>query len=90
MVTCLVTGGAGNLACQLTWALADRFDRVVLLDVAARPVGPTASDACFERGNLLDGPGSTPSSHGTRPPLSSIWRRCCPEAASGTAGSPGE
>ena len=57
MATCLITGGAGNLACQLTWALADRFDRVVLLDVAARPVGPTASNACFERGDLLDGPG---------------------------------
>ena len=57
MATCLITGGAGNLACQLTWALADRFDRVVLLDVAARPVGPTAPNACFERGDLLDGPG---------------------------------
>jgi threonine 3-dehydrogenase len=57
MATCLITGGAGNLACQLTWALADRFDRVVLLDVAARPVGPTALNACFERGDLLDGPG---------------------------------
>ena len=42
MATCLVTGGAGNLACQLTWSLADRFDRIVLLDVAARPVAPTA------------------------------------------------
>lgn len=57
MATCLITGGAGNLACQLTWALADRFDRVVLLDVAARPVGPTAPNACFERADLLDGPG---------------------------------
>jgi threonine 3-dehydrogenase len=57
MATCLITGGAGNLACQLTWALAYRFDRVVLLDVAARPVGATAPNACFERGDLLDGPG---------------------------------
>ena len=57
MATCLVTGGAGNLACQLTWALAGRFDRVVLLDVAARPVGPTAANACFEQGDLLDAAG---------------------------------
>lgn len=55
--TCLITGGAGNLACQLTWALADRFDRIVLLDVADRPVGDTAPGSCFERGDLLDGPG---------------------------------
>jgi threonine 3-dehydrogenase len=57
MATCLVTGGAGNLACQLTWPLAERFDRIVLLDVADRPVGPTAPNACFERGDLLDGTG---------------------------------
>jgi threonine 3-dehydrogenase len=57
MATCLITGGAGNLACQLTWALADRFDRVVLLDVAAKPVGATAANSSFERGDLLDGPG---------------------------------
>jgi nucleoside-diphosphate-sugar epimerase len=57
VATCLITGGAGNLACQLTWPLAGRFDRVVLLDVADRPVGPTAANACFERGDLLDGLG---------------------------------
>ena len=57
MTTCLVTGGAGNLACQLTWPLAERFDRVVLVDVAARPVGPIAPAAVFERGDLLDGAG---------------------------------
>jgi threonine 3-dehydrogenase len=55
MATCVITGGAGNLACQLTWTLADRFDRVVLLDVADRPVGPTAPNSSFERGDLLDG-----------------------------------
>jgi nucleoside-diphosphate-sugar epimerase len=54
MTTCLITGGAGNLACQLTWALADRFDRIVLLDVAPQPVGPTAPAACYERLDLLD------------------------------------
>ena len=57
MATCLITGGAGNLACQLTWELADLFDHIVLLDVAARPVGPTAPNARFERGDLLDAAG---------------------------------
>ena len=57
MATCLITGGAGNLACQLTWPLADRFDRIVLLDVAAQPVGPTAPNSRFERGDLLDAGG---------------------------------
>ena len=57
MATCLITGGAGNLACQLTWELADRFDHIILLDVAARPVGPTAPNARFERGDLLDAGG---------------------------------
>ncbi len=54
MPTCLITGGAGNLARQLTWPLAERFDRIVLLDVAAGPIGPTAPNAVFERGDLLD------------------------------------
>jgi len=57
MATCLITGGAGNLACQLTWSLAGRFDRMVLLDMADRPVRPTAPNACFERGDLLDSDG---------------------------------
>lgn len=57
MTTCLITGGAGNLACQLTWPLADHFDRIVLLDVAAGPVGATAPAAVFERGDLLDAAG---------------------------------
>jgi nucleoside-diphosphate-sugar epimerase len=57
MATCLITGGAGNLACQLSWALADRFDRLVLLDVAQEPVGPTAPAARYERLDLLDSPG---------------------------------
>jgi threonine 3-dehydrogenase len=52
--TCLITGGAGNLACQLSWALADRFERVVLFDVAEAPVGRIAPAATFERGDLLD------------------------------------
>lgn len=54
MPTCLITGGAGNLACQLTWPLAERFDRIVLFDVAGGPIGPPAPCAVYERGDLLD------------------------------------
>ena len=53
MATCLITGGAGNLACQLTWLLADRFDSVVLVDVAPAPVGPIAPNARLEQADLL-------------------------------------
>lgn len=54
MATCLVTGGAGNLASQLSWILAERYERIVLFDVAASPVGSIAPSATFERGDLLD------------------------------------
>ena len=54
MSTCLITGGGGNLACQLTWILSERFERIVLLDVVAAPVGKVAVNAEFERGDLSD------------------------------------
>ena len=54
MAVCLITGGAGNLACQLSWTLAQQFERIVLLDIAPQPVGPVAPTAIFERGDLLD------------------------------------
>src|SRR4051812_23902769 len=54
MKTCLITGGAGNLGCQLTWALADRFDRIALLDVADAPVGDIAPLAVYEEGDLTN------------------------------------
>lgn len=54
MPGCLITGGAGNLACQLTWELAPRFGRLVLLDVAPGPVGAVSPRAVYERGDLLD------------------------------------
>lgn len=57
MTTCLITGGAGNLACQLTWSLVDCFDKIVLLDVAPDAIGPTAPGAVFERGDLRDARG---------------------------------
>ncbi|WP_028050354.1 NAD(P)-dependent oxidoreductase [Cellulomonas sp. URHD0024] len=51
--TCLVTGGAGFIGCALSPALADRFDRVVVLDnlhpqVHARHERPAALDARVE------------------------------------------
>jgi threonine 3-dehydrogenase len=51
---CLITGGAGNLACQLTWTLASKFERIVLFDVAPGPVGEVSKSAVFERGDLTD------------------------------------
>ncbi len=54
MAVCLITGGAGNLACQLTWTLAPRFERLVLFDVAPAPIGAVSANATFERGDLLD------------------------------------
>jgi len=54
MATCLVTGGAGNLASQLSWTLAESYERIVLFDVAAAPVGSIAPAATFERGDLLE------------------------------------
>lgn len=54
METCLITGGAGNLATQLSSTLAASYGRIVLFDVAAAPVGTISSRAIFERGDLLD------------------------------------
>lgn len=54
MSVCLITGGAGNLACQLTWTLASKFERIVLFDVAPAPIGAISANAVFERGDLLD------------------------------------
>ncbi len=54
MSTCLITGGAGNLACQLTWTLTGQYKRIVLFDVADTPVGSVAANVEFERGDLLD------------------------------------
>ena len=54
MSLCLITGGAGNLACQLSWTLAEAFERIVLFDVAATPVGPVSPSTIFVRGDILD------------------------------------
>jgi threonine 3-dehydrogenase len=55
MSSCLITGGAGNLACQLSRTLSQQFKTIVLFDVASMPVGTVATNAEFERGDLLDG-----------------------------------
>lgn len=50
--TYLITGGAGNLACQLTFLLPDDVARVVLFDQAERPVAPIAPGCIYCRGDL--------------------------------------
>ena len=54
--TCLITGGGGNLACQLTWRLASRFDRIILVDLAPHPVAATAPAATYVSADVLDEP----------------------------------
>lgn len=54
MKTCLISGGAGNIACQLSFTLADHFDRIVLFDVAEQPVGSIGPKAFFERADVAD------------------------------------
>lgn len=50
--TYLITGGAGNLACQLTFLLAADAERVVLFDVAERPVAAIDPRCLYCRGDL--------------------------------------
>jgi threonine 3-dehydrogenase len=50
--TYLITGGAGNLACQLTHRLAQRGCRVVLVDVAPKPVAAIAENCRYVQGDL--------------------------------------
>jgi threonine 3-dehydrogenase len=52
--SCLITGGAGNLACQLTWHLASRFDHLLLADLAPRPVAAIAPVAEYVVADILD------------------------------------
>lgn len=52
---CLITGGAGNLACQLSWFLQDRFERILLFDRAKAPTAPVSPTSTFVQGDLLDG-----------------------------------
>ena len=48
----LITGGAGNLACQLTFPLAERGIRSLLFDIAPAPVAPVATNCQYVCGDL--------------------------------------
>lgn len=50
--TCLITGGAGNLACQLTHRLAQRGGQILVADVAEGPVAPIPEGCRYIRGDL--------------------------------------
>jgi threonine 3-dehydrogenase len=54
--TLFVTGGAGNLACQLAWNLFHRFARQILFDRAPAPVAAVPASARYVRGDLTDAP----------------------------------
>ena len=49
--TYLITGGAGNLTCQLTSYLAAPDRRLVLFDIAPRPAGTMADGCEYVRGD---------------------------------------
>lgn len=50
--TYLITGGAGNLTCQLTSYLAAPERRLVLFDIAPCPTGMTSSGCEYVRGDI--------------------------------------
>ena len=50
--TYLITGGAGNLACQLSFDLIRQGDRVVLFDIAEQPAARVAEGCQYVRGDL--------------------------------------
>ena len=50
--TYLITGGAGNLACQLSYDLVELQHRVVLMDVAEQPVTPPAPGCTYVRADV--------------------------------------
>jgi threonine 3-dehydrogenase len=54
MSVCLITGGAGNLARQLSWTLSSQYERIILFDVADAPREGVPANAESERGDLLD------------------------------------
>jgi len=52
--TCLITGGAGNLACQLARMIHQRGDRAVLFDIAPAPATDPGPGAAYVRGDITD------------------------------------
>lgn len=52
MSICLITGGAGNLARQFSQVIAERYDRLILVDVADPPPGQLTPNSTYERADL--------------------------------------
>ncbi|MGJ3242735.1 MAG: NAD-dependent epimerase/dehydratase family protein [Opitutales bacterium] len=50
--TCLITGGGGNLACQLTHRLRNAFSTIVLADLKTGPVAQTAGNCAYRQADL--------------------------------------
>lgn len=65
--TYFITGGAGNLACQLTFDLAERGHRVVLFDLADGPSGASAEGCRYIRGDITSQEAVSAALHETRP-----------------------
>lgn len=53
--TYLITGGAGNLACQLTFELADTSSHIVLFDIAKQPVMRPSTRCSYVQGDVTHG-----------------------------------
>jgi threonine 3-dehydrogenase len=51
----LITGGAGNLACQLTFELAGAGNSITLFDVASGPAAAVARGSRYVRGDMTRG-----------------------------------
>lgn len=51
---CLITGGAGNLASRVAWALEKRFDRLILTDIVSAPSTPIPANAIYEQMDIGD------------------------------------
>ncbi len=54
MSICLIIGGAGNLACQLSRVIADRFDRLIMIDIAESPRGRLPANAVYDRADFSE------------------------------------
>jgi threonine 3-dehydrogenase len=52
--TYLITGGAGNVACRLTFELAADAAKIILVDRAERPLSATAPGCAFECADLTE------------------------------------
>lgn len=52
--TYFVTGGAGNIACQLTFPLVQAGERVVLFDIAEKPAIAVADGCQYVQGDITD------------------------------------